>query len=174
MAKTQDGTDNKPRKKKNSSAQIVLVFGLLSGVVFLPTTVLLGVGMVPTLVALFAARTKTRARAITIGVMNFAGCTLFLLQLWTQGHDFDQAFAIISNPLNIVVMYSAAAAGAMLDWAVTGIVAGVVYQKGISRQKYIARRQEELVERWGPEVTGKIRLDEYGFPIRAVDADEHA
>ena len=65
----------------------------------------------------------------------------------------------------IVVMYSAAAIGYLIDWAMTGLVSGILYDRGQKRTVTIQKKQEELVERWGKEVTGTIPLDEYGFPL---------
>lgn len=153
------------KKEKNKGNQMLMIFGMLTALVFLPTTALLFVGMLPTIVAAMVDRTKKKTKAVTVGAMNIAGCTPFLLELWTKGNSFEQSFAIMSKPAVVVTIYSAACIGYMIDWAMSGIVSNVLYQKGLARQQAIIDRQEDLIERWGKEVTGEIPLDAQGFPI---------
>jgi hypothetical protein len=51
-------------------------------------------------------------------------------------------------------------------------VAGVLFQRGKARQVAIGKRQEELVTRWGGEVTGDVALDPYGFALE-TEKKEH-
>jgi len=165
----------KQSKKKNTKKdkafkkQIFLVAGLLMGVIFLPTTFLLIVGLLPSLAAMIAAKANMKTKALTVGAMNLAGTTPFLLQLWTQGHNFERAFEIVTDPKAIIVMYAAAAVGYLIDWAMTGIIASILLQRGKARRKAVEKRQKELVERWGKEVKGDVPMDEYGFEIKEVD-----
>jgi hypothetical protein len=157
-------------RKKNKTpigwqGQIFSIFGLLMAVVVMPTTAMLSIGMLPTFVALFVDRSRAKTKAITVGALNLAGCMPFLLQLWTHGHSFQQAMEIVSDPRAVVVMYAAAGIGYIIDWVLTSFVAGLLYQRGESRRKEILKTQEELIKRWGREVTGEIPLDEYGFPL---------
>lgn len=155
----------KRRGKKAVKKQMFLVSGLLMAVVFLPTTVLLGVGMMPTFAAALVDRSKRKTKAITVGAMNLAGSVPFMLELWTEGHSFEKAFSIVTDAKAIVVMYAAAAVGYLIDWAMTGIIAGFLLQRGKSRLIAIDKRQKELVDRWGKEVTGEVAVDQYGFAI---------
>jgi hypothetical protein len=69
-------------------------------------------------------------------------------------------------------MYSAAGIGYMIDWALSGIVATIMIQRSSGRLKAIRTRQDEMVERWGREVTGEMVLDSEGFPLdEAATAD---
>ena len=104
--------------------------------------------------------------------MNLAGCMPFLLELWTTDRTLDRAFSIILNPMAIIVIYSAAVVGYLIDWALSIMVASFLYDRGVSRKAAIEKRQQELIERWGREVTGSLPLDEQGFPIG--DAGEAA
>lgn len=153
------------KKRGGLGRQSMLIFGVLTALVFLPSTVLLLVGMLPTPFAFLADRTKKKSKVITVGAMNLAGCAPFLFELWGAGNDFDASLDIITDPGAIVVMYSAAAVGYLISWAMTGIVANIMYRRGRAREKAIQKRQKELVERWGREVTGDIPLDETGFPL---------
>lgn len=153
------------RKKLGWRGQIILIFGMIAAVVFLPTTMVLLVGMVPTLVACLADRTAERVRGLTVGSMNMAGCAPFIVDLWTSGHTPDRAVEIAFQPLAIIVMYAAAGLGYLIEWAMSGIVATFLNQKAVRRLSDIEAEQQKLVERWGREVTGEIPLDPYGFPL---------
>jgi hypothetical protein len=155
----------KSRQKISYQAQILMIFGGITAAVFLPSSVLLCIGCLPTIVAAFIDKNRRKTRAITIGAMNVAGCTPFLFDLWQNGHGMTYALSIASEPMAIVVMYSAAVIGYMIDWSTTGIVATILYQRGLGRQESILKRQDELVERWGKEVTGDLQIDEWGFAI---------
>lgn len=157
----------KKKKKKGLTWQIqlVLIFVILASIAAMPTTVLLILGMLPTAVAWFIDRTKERTRALTVGAMNAAGCTPFILQLWQTGNSMPTSLHIISDPRTIIVMYCAAGVGYLIDWAISGLVGSVMVQRATGRREQIAKRKAALVERWGPEVTGEVALDQYGFPI---------
>jgi len=155
----------KSSSKKPIKKQIFLISGLLMAVVFLPTTVLLGIGMLPTFAAALVDRSKRKTKAITVGAMNLAGSMPFVLELWTEGHNFEKAFSVVTDAKAIIVMYAAAAVGYLIDWAMTGIIAGFLLQRGKARAKAIDKRQKELTERWGKEVTGEVVVDQYGFAV---------
>lgn len=156
---------NKQKQKKSGwGMQLAMIFGLLAAVLFMPTTILLVVGMLPTVVAAIIDR-KGGARAITVGALNLCGCIPFLMDLWTKGHTTSLAVTLITDPLTIIVMYAAASIGYMIDWALSGIVATILVQRSTSRMEAIRKRQAELVARWGKEVTGEMPLDAEGFPV---------
>lgn len=166
-------TAEKPKRKSGPSGQvkIFMVATLGMAIVFLPSTVLLGVGMMPSFTVMFVDPARARTKVVTVGALNLAGCVPFLLDLWTQGHSIDQAFSIVADPKAIIVMYAAAAAGYLLDWSLSAVVAGVLFQRGKTRQVGIRKRQEELVTRWGTEVTGDVALDPYGFALESQKKD---
>ena len=100
-----------------------------------------------------------------MGSLNLAGCTPFLLSLWDTGHNIDNAIIIVTNPLSIVVMWSAAGMGYMVDAALSGIVGTILTERAKVRITDIHEYRKQLVERWGEEVTGETLLDSYGFPV---------
>ncbi|MFA5593602.1 MAG: hypothetical protein WC989_09865 [Micavibrio sp.] len=155
-----------PKRKKRSwgwRGQILLIATIMAGFVFSATAIIFAIGMIPTIVAAIVDRTEGRLRAMTIGAMNFAGCMPFAIEVFTKGNSIDIAINYIVQPRTIVVMYFAAAMGYLIDWAMTGIVSSIMIQRGRKRLKDIEKSKVEMTERWGPEVTGTIPLDEYGF-----------
>lgn len=153
------------RRSMGWKARILLATFIGAAIIFLPTTILLFIGMLPTVTARVMDRTRENAKVMTVGFMNFAGCFPFLYNLFETGHKVSNALAILADPLTIVTIYSCAVAGYILDWIVTIFVAGLMVQKGRRRLELIKKAQEALVRQWGPEVTGELRLDPYGFPI---------
>lgn len=132
----------------------------LLGVMFIPIAVIMIVGMAPTVVAGMIDKSKEKLKAITIGFMNFAGCYPYLLELVARhGNDPKVAFNIILDPLNIVIIYTAAGVGYLIEFGVVKSVAGFLKQSAQKRIEEIAVKQQEMVERWGEEVTGDIPLD---------------
>lgn len=143
----------------------MLTFIAASAALFLPTTLLLIVGMLPTFAMLVFDQTTDKTRAMTVGAMNLTGCMPFILELWQRDHTVNMALTYLTQPRTIVVMYFSAAIGYMIEWMVTGIVAGLAVQKAKARLSAVTKRKEELEKRWGREVTGQLRLDDEGFPV---------
>jgi len=167
MAKVKKAVKARKRKSGSGGPKVhaFLILFMLMSVAFLPTAFVLGIGMAPLAAAFFVDRNKNKIRVLTVGAMNLAGCMPFLMRLWFSDHSLETAFTIVLDPLTIIIIYSAAGAGYVIDWVLTVVVAGVVYQRGQARKKSIEKRQAELAERWGEEVTGSIALDHEGFPI---------
>ncbi|MCB1562578.1 MAG: hypothetical protein KDJ75_03300 [Alphaproteobacteria bacterium] len=157
--------NNAAKRRKKGKAQLILIGGALMAAAFLPVTLFLTIALLPALTVIVLDPAKRKTKSITVGALNLAGASPFLLDLWAQGHDFEAAISAITDPFAITVIYTAAAAGYLIDWSMTGIIAAFLYQKGLARKKTIKERQAALVERWGEGVTGNIPLDEYGFPL---------
>lgn len=124
--------------------------------------------MLPTLVATFIVKKNKGTKSATVGAMNIAGCTPFFLELWHEGHTIEKALEILTAPATITVMYTAATVGYILYWTMLGLVTGILYQKGVQDRANILKMQKDLVDRWGREVTGEVKLNEYGFPIEVL------
>ncbi len=174
MAK-KDKKANKVQKKNTEKlslkARLLMVFVLMVGLVFLPTSMLLFFGMIPTMLAFFIGGNGRGARASTIAAMNLAGCIPFIFKLWSMENDFEASFKIITNMNYMSIIYLSAAFGYMIDWVMTGLMSSFLYQKGMNRMKDIKKRQELLIEQWGEGVAGINKgedsnneiEDDYGF-----------
>lgn len=162
------------KKKKSSAAgwkiQLLIIVGLIGAVLFSAMAAILLIGMIPSIVSLIVDQTKGKTRTLTVACVNFAGCTPFLVEVFRKGNDMSTAIQYILEPRTIVVMYLAAGMGYLIDWAMTGIVSSIMVQKAKRRIKDIERQKKDLIERWGPEVTGTMPLDQFGFPIEVADA----
>ncbi len=158
----------KKRRKRGWKFQVVFIVSVITSVVFSAIAIILAVGMVPTVVAAIVDKTEGKMRTMTVGAINFAGCSPFMIDVFKQGNSIETAITYIVQPQTIVVIYFAAGMGYTIDWAVTGIVSSIMNKKGKKRRKDIIKAQKDLVDRWGAEVTGTLTLDEYGFPIDSV------
>lgn len=145
--------------------RVLITFAMAAAALFLPTTMMLVVGMLPTLVMVIFDRTPEKARVITVGSMNLAGCMPFIMEMWQRDQSINMALTYLTEPRTIVVMYAAAGIGYMIEWAVTGLVASMAVKKAKARIEAIEKRQAELERRWGEEVTGRLKLDDDGFPV---------
>lgn len=153
-------------KKKGGLAIPFLIFvGICFMVVALPTTILLFTGLLPTLVCFMVDQSKGKARTMAVGAMNLATCTPFMFDLWLAGHSIGVSLSIISKPTAIIIMYMGAAAGYVIDWGLSGVITSILKIKAEKRMKVIEKRQQDLEERWGESVTGKIPLNSEGFRV---------
>jgi hypothetical protein len=147
------------------------IVGLVCAVLFAPTTVILVFGMLPTLAANLIDKTIQKSRAISVGMMNFAGCMPFLLELWLSPtpNDLHAALNIIIQPKTGIIIYVIAAAGYAIEAAVTGMVSTLLQQRAQHRLTAIEQRKEDLIARWDQYVDGEVPLDDFGFPKHAED-----
>jgi hypothetical protein len=155
----------KTSKKMTLGGRLLVAVLGVAAVIFLPTTILLVAGMLPTIVARVIDRSPERLKAVTVGCMNFAGCFPFWFEMVQTGHKVDNSLAILTDPLTIVVIYSCAVIGYLIEWICTIIVSGLMVQRGKARLELIKKTQEDFTTRWGPEVSGDLPLDDYGFPV---------
>lgn len=161
-------SDKKKKQKLNIKVVILGLGTAAMALVFLPFTIVTVIGMLPTWIHIGLRGFKVYTQDITVGAMNFAGCMPFFIELSKAGRDFNNALDIILDPLSIVIIYLAAGIGYGIEWGVTGVVTGILYQKGKMRRDAITKQQEKLVEQWGEHVNGEQELDEHGFPFDSI------
>lgn len=123
---------------------------------FLPTTIIVIVGMLPTIVAIFVDSGKERLAGLTVGCMNIAGVLMPVMALWDKGHTVENAIHILSQPYMLLVMYGGAALGALLYINTPLMVSGLLRRQAAYRLKMIEKQCEDLREEWGPEVTQRL------------------
>ncbi len=140
--------------------------GLVSAMIFAASTIIIVVGMMPTVAANLIDKSRQKSRAISVGMMNLAGCIPFLLELWMspQPNSMETAFNILLQPKTVTIIYVIAAAGYAIEAAITGMVATMMQQRAKGRLAQIDRQMNELVDRWDQYVDGSVDLDDYGFP----------
>ncbi len=153
------------RYKVNPKILIFLMLFLVSAILFLPSTIVFFFGMMPSWATLASDRSYGKLKSLSVGMLNFAGVSYVLMLLWRKGHTVDVAIEVMMQAHNLIIMYLAAAIGFAVRSAMTGIVATILLEQTKARHKFVKKRLERLQERWGYEVTGKVPLDAYGFPV---------
>ena len=146
------------KRRKGSSNGIVTVLLILfpAGLIFLPNTILLALGMIPTAVAYVVDRDPDKTAPMTVGWLNFAGVVTFLITLWKAGHSMTALTRILTDPFAWLVMYGAAGLGWTLYYGIPPAVVGWVILRGESRIAQKIEEQRELIALWGTEVNGIV------------------
>lgn len=148
-------TKNKESAPRKVGAGIYILPGLLVGAslfFIFPTFVLMAIGLIPTLVAIFTDTDDEKHSATAVGAMNVAGLMPFVVELWTGGQTLGHAFDILKNANNWLVILGSAALGQMLLFVVPHITASMTSAQVETRLKTLKANLEELKSIWGPEV----------------------
>ena len=145
------------RPKRGGAVRLIVtaVFMLPVVAVLLPTCLVLVTGMVPTAVAYVMDRSRDKALAISIGLLNFCGTLPGIIDLWAERQAYEVATRIATDPFFWLMAYAAAGLGWLICLALPPVVA--TYYGAISRNRIqaIRRRQASLTEAWGKEVSGQ-------------------
>lgn len=150
MAETAEKDGGSGKRRTGS-----IVTWVIAGVVlfaFYESIVLLIIGMAPTGVAMLFDRSPSRNQTRTVGYLNFAGCLPWVIDYWLVGGDFARVFDIFADPMALFVMYSSAALGWLLYFAIRPIVGSYLAVSAEIKEKQIGRVQGKMEEEWGPEI----------------------
>lgn len=148
------------KEKKGGGFKIIFLMTLIGCLVpFGVPTLLICLGFLPTLVALFTDTDPRRSGVACIAYMNLAGVFPYLVELWQKGQNMEVAVAIIRNPMSWAVMLGAAGIGQLILYLVPPIVASVVSINQENRLKTLHEGLKELEKVWGPDVGTMAPLD---------------
>ncbi len=153
--------DTGRRKKKKRSIWLFLLLLLPAALVVLPTSILFGLGMIPTIVAYAIDRDPEKPAPITVGGLNFCGCLPYAIELWKHGSGINAALKVFSDPLAWLVMYGAAAVGWAFYYGIPPAVANAEVMRSERRIDALKQRKVALVQEWGPDVAADT-FDEAG------------
>ena len=140
------------RYKTPMSVRFSFFMMFVTAIVFLPSTILLFVCMIPTLVAWVIDNQARKTAWLTVGAMNLAGTVPVWVNLLEMGHTVAGAFHMITDPKTIMLSYGGAVVGWAIYYNVTPFVASVVLKKNERRLRDIEARQQDLIKKWGKEV----------------------
>lgn len=151
------------RKGKKKSLWTFLLLLLPAGLVVLPTSILFGLGMIPTMVAYVIDRDPEKPAPITVGGLNFCGCLPYAIDMWKHGGgSISASLKLFTDPLSWLVMYGAAAVGWALFYGIPPAVANAEIMRSERRIDALKQRKVALVQEWGPDVAESF--DESGGP----------
>lgn len=150
----------------------ILVFLLPAAAVLLPTTIVIAVMLLPTVVAYLVDRVPGRSLAVTVGLMNGAGAIPAIATLWINGHNLLAAQWVLSDVMVWLWAYGTAACGWLIFLSLPPLIHRYFTLATQSRIRSLQRRQEQLREEWGPEVTGAAEdTEDFGLADKKVSGD---
>lgn len=133
--------------------RILLVLAALLVVpVSIPSLTLIFFGMLPTMAAALIDRGPHRYAWLSVGGLNFAGVSPYLMDLWFKGHTLERAVGWLTDVVALMVIFGSAAFGWLLFMVMPPVV-GTFLQVAAQRRIQVLRsNQRKLVEQWGPDV----------------------
>jgi len=147
-----------PAAPKKRGPWLLICLAMPVAIVMLPSTIVLAVAMVPTLVARIVDPAPGRHLTITVGSLNFAGALWFMYDLWSPW----PTFAAIGPTLGDMMGWLASLVGAGMGWAIYSLMPilsrAIANTKSNARLSRLRKSQEELIEQWGDPVRGGITL----------------
>ncbi len=155
MAKQPKGAKATDTRRGGMSMGMKLVIGLLVVpvlAVLMPTLMVLGGAMMPTLVAYIVDRSRAKYLTVTVGLPNFCGALPLVVDLWTRGQSYAAAGDVLGGAEGVLIAYSAAGLGGLVFFSLTPLVASYYAQSSQTRIGNLRAAQETLVEAWGEEV----------------------
>lgn len=131
--------------------KLLLLLGLgILIVSTLPAMLVLIIGLLPTITVLITDH-KNSGKLVVVGCFNLAG--LFACFMNIINHfDLDNAFSILADPFNLIVMLGSAALGFIVYHETPNLF---VFLSKLSAQKRLVKidkKLQRITEEWGPEI----------------------
>ena len=124
------------------------------------TLILLALGLSPTVVAFIVDKSKGKYATISVGGMNIAGITPALLELWGGKNNISAAMSILTDPLDLLIMFAGAAFGWMIYLTIPPVVSGLLTLISQHRISQLRSEQKKLIKEWGEGIAvGPRALD---------------
>ena len=121
-------------------------------IVLSPPTMLLLFGLLPTVVAGIVDRTEGKYATFCVFGMNFLGIFPYLADIWFQEHTIDAAINILTDPLDLMIIYGAAGFGWMIYIAVPPVIVTFISAMSQRRVTTLRDNQRKIIEEWGENV----------------------
>jgi hypothetical protein len=126
---------------------------VLMVVLFRPTAVVLGFGLIPTGIAFLFDRTPEKFAVFCIGSLNLAGLFPALMPLWLKGHTMENAVKAISDPITGAIIIGATGIGCLIYFAAPPIVSLVLKYRLGREIAELEQHQKDLIAYWGEALT---------------------
>ena len=155
MAKKTKKAKKEKQGKKKSSTIILLVLMVVGVAVAQFASIILIVGIFPSIIANMVDRTPNRSIFHTVFPCNLAGVIPYVGALMSHGNNMT---AVEANLLDLHVwftMYIAAGLGWVLVLMMPRLVEMIVSFTHDQKANALSSKQKKLVEDWGPEVKRK-------------------
>ncbi len=151
-----------------------VMVGLLALVFALPSFVIIGAGMIPTVVArVLPVAPEQKRDAIAVAMLNCAGVLPVLAMLWSRGHTVNNALQLLGEPLPWILMLGSAALAVILQSVLPNVATTVMERAAEQRVRKLMGQQEKLIEEWGAAVKGDVETGD-SLPQPAAHAKKKA
>lgn len=149
-AKPVKKVDVKPKGGVNK----MVIIGLLAAAIpfSLPTCMVLGVGMLPTLGAYVSEKGDDRYAFLCVGGANFAVLVPYLLGMWFGVQSIDEATRLLTESSMLLWAYLAASVGWVIYKAMPPIISGWLSMNTHKRINGLKAAQRKLIDDWGDGV----------------------
>lgn len=145
------GETHKPKSATSKLGYLVIV--LLIAPFFVPSFVLLGIALTPSIVALFIDKSPNRYAGITILGCNLAGTMPILLDLWLENDNtVNGALAEVFEVFHMILILGAAGLGWVIYGVAPSVVAILMRLSSARHTSTMSAKQRALVIDWGEEV----------------------
>ena len=121
MTNTADITDSKPTapRRQIGVKSILSFFILLAiGMIDLPMTFVMVMGLIPTYVAYFTDKRPQKYISICVACFNVCGLVITLLQFWLSGSNINNAIKTLSTPTTWLTLLGCSAVGWVLVYVI--------------------------------------------------------
>jgi len=125
---------------------------ILMMIISLPTIIVLGIGMLPTIVAKISDRSEQGYVTFCVGGLNMAGVYPYLLTIWFENHSIRGAMELMSDVFVLVVMYSSATFGWLLYQTIPPVVAAFLTVLAERRVGVLRANQTKIIDEWDEKV----------------------
>ncbi len=150
MARAQTKAKRARAPARDAATRLVIVLSVAVVLaIATPASVILAMGLLPTLVAYLTDRDPEGYAAFTVGGFSFAALVPFLLTFWEGPHTLNAALAITINVSTLVIVYVAAVIGWVLYFWMPAVAAVYLKMSAESRTQDMQREQEQLIKEWG-------------------------
>jgi hypothetical protein len=138
-----------------------LWLGLVAALAIMPLVamwsagLLVLIGLLPSFAAWLIDREPGRPLTLAVAAANAAGALAVVLDFQTGPGTFSAALSALGDGFTLLQMYGAAAVGWALHLGLPIVANAYLTQADEARRRTLVKRQDALVEAWGPEVAGK-------------------
>ena len=148
---------NKEEGKPPSTFKKQWIGPIIAAGIFLPSTIVLSVMMLPTAIAAIVDKNRPRALLTTVGLLNFSGATAAWISLIGEGHSYQASRETITDLDMLLTSYGMALLGFVTYAVVVPVVANLTIQTIDFERRKIEKQQEHLITLWGQDVSRQRR-----------------
>lgn len=117
-------------------------------------------GMLPTFVAYIVDKTYKRCNTICVGAANFCGLFPFLQELWFGQHSMMGALIILTDLLNVAIIYLAAGLGWIVFLTLPPFIVSLQRIFDVRQVVKLKSKQKELITEWSKDVAADAQDSE--------------